>query len=153
MRAARVWVVHGPHLAELGTVLHHGGDGVGHRAEMHGYVLGLRDHAPAFVEEGGRAIPPLLDVRGERRTHEHGSHLLGDRAQEAAENLELDRHDRVSLSMRPSLTPTHPGGIQHVAPGSSTTAGPRTVVAVDVGRSSSGPRRTRTVRTATISIS
>ena len=60
---------------------HDGGDGVGHRAEVDGDVLGLRDHAPALVEERGRAVAPLLDVRGEGGADEDGAHLLGDRAQ------------------------------------------------------------------------
>jgi hypothetical protein len=33
-------------------VPHHHGDSVGHRTEVDGDVLGLGDHAPAFVEEG-----------------------------------------------------------------------------------------------------
>src|SRR2546430_17411104 len=116
---------------------------------MHGNVLGLRDHATALVEERGGAIAPLLDVRGECRADEHGAHLFGHRAQEAADDLELDRHCRVSLSMRPSLTPTHPGGIQQVEPGSSMTAGPVIVVSSQRGSSSSGPSRMSAVRTAT----
>jgi len=80
VRAARVGIVERPHLAERGVVLHHRGDRVGHRAEMHGDVLGLRHHPAALVEESGRAIAPLLDVRGERRADEHGAHLLRDRA-------------------------------------------------------------------------
>ena len=60
-----------------------------------------------------------------------------------------------SRSVRPSLAPTHPGGSQHVAPASSTTAGPATVVRGSLrGRSSSGlggrrrcaPRRARSSR-------
>jgi hypothetical protein len=59
---------------------HHRGDGVGHRAEMHRDVLRLGDHPPAFVEERGRAVATLLDVRRECGTDEHGAHLLRDRA-------------------------------------------------------------------------
>src|SRR5207244_2312401 len=103
----------------------------------------------ALVEQCGRAISPLLDVRGERRTDEHCAHLFRNRTQEAADDLELDRHCRVSLSMRPSLAPTHPRGIQHVEPGSSTTAGPAMVVSWPRGSSSSGPLRISAVRTAT----
>ena len=128
MGAARIRIVQRPHLTGGGVVRHHRGDGVGHRAEMDGNVLRLRDHATPFVEERRRTVAPLLDVGREGRADEHRAHLLGDRAEQAAENLELDRHDRVSLSMRPSLTPTHPGGTQHVEPGSSTTAGPETWV-------------------------
>ena len=149
VRAARVGIVERPHLAEGRTVLHHRGNRIGHRAEMHGNVLGLRDHATALVEERGGAIAPLLDVRGERRADEHCAHLFGHRAQEAADDLELDRHCRVSLSMRPSLAPTHPGGIQQVEPASSMTAGPVMVFSSPRGSSSSGPLRMSAVRTAT----
>src|SRR5438105_4395371 len=119
---------------------------------MDGNVLGLRDHPSALVEECGRAVAALLDVGRERGADEHGAHLLRDRAQEAAEDLELDRHDLVNRSVRPSLTPTHPGGIQQVAPGSSTAFGPVTSVSPVVGSSSFGPARTSAVRTATSSI-
>ena len=111
-----------------------GGDRVGHRAEVDGDVLGLRDHAAALVEDRGRAVAALLDVRGERRADQHRAHLLGDRAQRLAEHLELDRHGSardfhafVTTSvLEPSRTPTHPGGTKAVAPGSSRTAGPAT---------------------------
>ena len=92
-------------------------------------MLGLRDHPAARVEEGGRAVAPLLDVRRERGADEHGAHLLRDRAERAADDLELDVHGLVTALVSvsvldPSLTPTHPGAIQHVAPSSSTRAGP-----------------------------
>src|SRR6266498_6131527 len=76
-------------------------------------------HPPALVEECSGAVAPLLDVGGEGRADEHGAHLLRDGAERRSQNLELDLHDRVSLSVLfPSLTPTHPGGIQQVAPSS-----------------------------------
>ena len=106
-----------------------GGDRVGHRAEVDGDVLGLRDHPAALVEERGRAVAPLLDVRRERGADEHGAHLLGDRAQA----LPMTWSSMFTVSSRlvtsvldPSLTPTHPGGTSTVAPASSTTAGPAT---------------------------
>ena len=76
----------------MGVVLHHRGHGSGHGAEMDRDVLGLRDHATALVEKRRRAVAPLLDVRGEGRADEDGPHLLGDRAQEAADDLHLDVH-------------------------------------------------------------
>ena len=97
---------------------------VGHRAEVDGNVLGLGDDPAAFVEEGGGAVAPLLDVGREGGADEDGAHLLGDRAERAAENLELNVHVRVSLQVAPSLAPTHPGGSQQVDPSSSSTAGP-----------------------------
>ena len=98
-------------------------------------MLGLRDHPAARVEERGRAVAPLLDVRRERGADEDGAHLVRDRAERGADHLELDPHFTVSARSRdsfvsrsvllvPSLTPTHPGGSQQVAPSSSTTPGP-----------------------------
>src|SRR5580765_7548154 len=153
MRAARVGIVERPYFSGLGIVLPDGGDRVGHRAEMNGNVLGLRDHATTFVEERGRAVAPLFDVGGESGANQHRAHLLRDRAQETADDLELDRHCLVSRSMRPSLTPTHPGASQQVAPGSATSEGPATLVCSVRGRSRSGPGRMSAVRTATSSTS
>ena len=62
VRAARVRVVYGEHVARLGPAVHYGGDGFRHRAEVDGDVLGLGDHAPSCVEERRRAVAPLLDV-------------------------------------------------------------------------------------------
>ena len=78
-----------------GSCAHDGGDRVGHRAEVDGDVLGLHDHPAALVEQRGRAVAPLLDVRGEGGADEHRAHLLGDRAQAAADDLELDVHSLV----------------------------------------------------------
>ena len=118
--------------SRCGLLGQHRRDGVGHRAEMDGNVLGLGDHAAALVEQGGRAVAPLLDVGRERGADEHGAHLLGDRAERAAENLELNVHVRVSLQVAPSLAPTHPRGSQQVDPSSSSTAGPATSSRADL---------------------
>ena len=40
----------------------HGGDRGGHRAEVHGDVLGLHDHLAARVEQRGGGVAALLDV-------------------------------------------------------------------------------------------
>ena len=125
---------------ELGPALAHRRDGLRHRAEVDGDVLGLRDHSAVGGEERGRAVAPLLDVGGEGGADEHGAHLLRDRAERAAENLELNRHDRVRIRVLfPSLAPSHPGGSQQVAPSSSTTGGPADGQRLAAGRSSSGP--------------
>ena len=88
---------------------------------------------PSLVEERARAVAALLDVRRERGADEHRVHLVRDRPERAPEHLEPDRrrhalsrirHARVSRSVGPSLTPTHPWGSQQVEPSSSTTAGP-----------------------------
>ena len=106
---------------------HGRGDRVRHRPEMHGDVLGLRDHASRLVEDRGRAVAPLLDVRRERRADQDRTHLLRDRAERAADHLQLDVH-RVSTSV-PSLvvSPRQPAGTQQVEPDSSSTRGPSTV--------------------------
>ena len=92
VRAACIGIVERPHLTKGRVVLHHRGDGGGHGAEMDGDVLGLRDHATALVEERGGTVTPFLDVRREGRADEHCTHLFRDRAQEAADDLQLDIH-------------------------------------------------------------
>ena len=95
-----------------GSCAAHGGDRVGHRAEVHRDVLGLRDHAAALVEERRRAVAPLLDVRRERRADEHRAHLLRDRAERAADHLELDVHSPSARSVPCAvrLAAAHPCG-------------------------------------------
>src|SRR4029450_95067 len=127
------------------------------RPEVHGDVLGLRDHATPRDEERGRAVAALLDVRGEGGADEDGAHLVGDRAKGGADDLELDVHFTVSARSRgsfvsrrvvlvPSLTPTPPGGIQQVAPSSSSTRGPGASSGSAAGSSTRGPRRTSPAR-------
>ena len=70
-----------------GVVRAYRGDGVGKRAEVDRDVLGLRDHPPARVEEGGRAVAPLLDVRGEGGADEGRAHLVRDRAERGTDHL------------------------------------------------------------------
>ncbi len=62
VRAAGVRVVDREDLARRRVAGHHRGDRLGHRAEVHGDVLGLRDHPARIVEDGGRAVAALLDV-------------------------------------------------------------------------------------------
>src|SRR6266480_352380 len=154
MGPTRVRVVEDEHVVGAGVVAYHGCHGVRHRAEVDWNVLGLRNHPAAFVEERGRAIAALLDVRGKGRPDEHGAHLFGHRAQRTAENLELNIHNLVSLQPAPfpSLTPTHPGGSQQVEVSSSSMAGPTTRAPGAVPRSIAGPGLISAVRTATSSI-
>ncbi len=66
---------------------------------------------PALVEEGGRAVAPLLDVRREGRADERRAHLLGDSAELRAENLELNIHvSRHPERGIPIPNPHPPGG-------------------------------------------
>src|SRR5439155_19077156 len=97
VRPARVGIVEDEDVFGPGVVVHDGVDRVGHGAEVDGDVLGLRDHSTLLVEQGGRAVAPLLDVGGERGMDEDGAYFFGDRAERAAENLELNVHARVTL--------------------------------------------------------
>ena len=59
---AAVRVVQHPGVALLGVLLAHGLDGGGHRAQVHGDVLGLHGHLAVRVEDGGRGVAALLDI-------------------------------------------------------------------------------------------
>ena len=102
VRAAGVRVVEDRDLAGLEPEAHDRGDGFGHRAEVHGNVLGLRDHPPALVEQRGRAVAAFLDVRGEGGADQDGTHLLRDRPQRRADDLQLNWCDHVTHASRPS---------------------------------------------------
>ena len=87
------------------------------------------DHAATVVEQRGRAVATLLDVRRERGADEHRAHLLRDRAQRAADHLQLDGDHRTrSRTSVPcaSVSPAQPSGTQQVAPSSTTSSGPDT---------------------------
>ena len=63
VRPACIGIVEDPRLPWSRIVSPHGGDGFRHRAEVHRDVLGLGHHAAGLVEESGRAVAALLDVR------------------------------------------------------------------------------------------
>ena len=84
-------VVEHPRAALRVILAEHGGDGGGHRAEVHGDVLGLHHHLPARVEQRGGAVAALLDVGRVRGADQRGAHLLAGGAQRAGEHLQLDR--------------------------------------------------------------
>ena len=67
---------------------------------------------PVAVEERRRAVAPLLDVGREGGADQRRAHLLGDRAQRAADHLELDVHARVRARSVPvaSVVPRPPVG-------------------------------------------
>ena len=62
-------------------------------AEMHRDVLGLAERVALSVEQGGRAIAALLDVRGIAGPNQRLAHLLHNRRQRAADDLDRDRVD------------------------------------------------------------
>ncbi len=65
------------------SLAEHGRHRGGHRAEVHGNVLGLHDHLAVRVEQRGRSVAALLDVRRVRRADQHHAHLLAGGAQRA----------------------------------------------------------------------
>ncbi len=143
------------------TARSHGRDGLGHRAEVHRDVLGLGDHPGLGVEQRGRAVPALLDVRGVRAAHQRRAHLLGDPGQRAAQHRQGDGSRLIGPpGAAPACRPRRParpspGGTRQVASGISTTAGPsdraarthqgpvvhRRVDLPDVQQHPPGPRR------------
>src|SRR6185369_3965038 len=82
------------------------------------------------VEHGAGVVPPLLDVRRQRRAAEDHAHLLGDAREAMVGDLERDRialHRRRSSSRRPPVGSTEsrqPGGTTVVALYSQTRSGP-----------------------------
>jgi hypothetical protein len=133
VRTAGKWIVEDEDVADARPAGHHCGDRVRHRAEVHGDVLGLRDHPPLLVEERCRAVAALLDIGRKGRADQDDAHLLGDRAKRGADHLERDgyinsHHVRLSTSVPcASVSPRQPAGTQQVAPGSSTSRGPSTL--------------------------
>ena len=73
------------------VAVEHGRDRVGHRAEVDGDVLGLHHQLAAGVEERGRAVAALLDVRRVGRADQHRAHLVAGGAQRADQHLQRDR--------------------------------------------------------------
>ena len=63
VRAAAERIVEDPRDAWRVALAEHRGDRGGHRAEVHRDVLGLHDHLPVGVEQAGRGVVSLLDVR------------------------------------------------------------------------------------------
>jgi hypothetical protein len=100
--AAGVRVVEDRDLPLVEAEPHHGRDRVGHRTEVDGDVLGLRDHATALVEKRSRAVAALLDVGRERGADQDRAHLLGNRPQGGADHLQLNWWDHVTHASAPS---------------------------------------------------
>jgi hypothetical protein len=63
-------------------------------AEVHRDVLGLAQRVAAPVEERGRAVAALLDVGRVAGADQRLAHLLDDRGERAADDLDGDRVDR-----------------------------------------------------------
>jgi hypothetical protein len=120
--AAGERVVDGEDVARLGVAGDHGRDRLGHGPEMDRDVLGLRDHLPVGVEQGGRAVAPLLDVGGVGAADQHGAHLLGDPRQGAGEDRQGDGIDQEEL--RESSGPRSDRGARHPCRARTSTSVP-----------------------------
>src|SRR5262249_53032994 len=143
-----------------------GGQGVGERGEVCGERQPLSDRAATAVAERGGVIHVVAQDPGVRRAQDGQRHLVGDRQQRVAEQLERDRISHgfrhttppsgdSSMTMLPwaSSAARAPGGTTQVASYSSTIHGPSLSVArlARSGRSmigvsrhpSSGPKYTR----------
>ena len=94
MRAAAERVVEDPRRARGVILGKHRLHGRGHRAEVNRDVLRLHDHLAGGIEQRGRGVAALLDVRRVRRADQRGAHLLARSAQRARDDLQLDRIDR-----------------------------------------------------------
>ena len=146
VRAACVGVVEDPAHVRRVLLAEHGGDRRGHRAEVHGDVLGLHDHLAGGVEEGGRAVAALLDVRAVGRAHERGAHLLAGGAQRAGGDLQGDRVHGAHASRSRTTVPV--ASVRDDHPGAASAG----ASAASPARSTSAPGRrpvTRTVTTST----
>ena len=108
-----------------------------HHAHVDGDVAALRDQPPLGVGERRRQVARLLQERRARRAHDDHAHLLGDRVERAAHDLEGDGmdlrrrarlHRPVSMTRLPSRSAAHrwPGATSVVDHSSSMRAGPRT---------------------------
>src|SRR5215208_2022081 len=133
VRAARVGVVYGEDISRLRVAAHDGGDRLRHRPKVDGDVLRLGDHVAFCVEERGRAVAPLLDVRRVGAPDQDRPHLLGyarERARQHRERYGIQPHLAHTVSNTrvptPSTPPLQPGRTTQVDSLNSTIAGPST---------------------------
>ena len=70
---------------------HQGQNALAHRAQVHGDVRGIGHQAPAAIEQGAGEIKALLDVHRDARLLQTRPHLLGDRHEAMAKQLQIDR--------------------------------------------------------------
>ena len=119
-----------------GAEVEPGADGGGHRrrhgAQMDGDVLGLDQQLAVRREQGGRAVGPLLDVRGKRGPAQHIAHLgrhagqLGDQHLQGRRRPSVNRLESAARNPAGWAAACHPGATQMVQSGSAMTAGPAT---------------------------
>src|SRR5262249_14926147 len=136
VRPASIRIVEEDHVArrEVVTELRHRGlDGPRQRHHVGADVLGLRHDLRGGVEEPAREVLRLVDRHRPRGPEHRGAHLAHDRDQALRHHLERDGVDHRSASRTrlpwASCRAPKPGGTTVVVPGSSTSAGPRTIAA------------------------
>ncbi len=85
-------VVQRRHVAgrERAELVEGGPDAHGHGAEVHRHVVAHGHGLAGGVEEGARVVPALLDVRRVGRASQRRAHLLRQRRQQMAVDLEAD---------------------------------------------------------------
>jgi hypothetical protein len=80
-------------------------DGLGHRAQVHGNVRRVRHQSARRIEDGARVVEALLDVGRDRGIAEHRAHLLGDRHEAIAKDLEPDRIGALEVDLHGARRP------------------------------------------------
>ncbi len=111
--AARVRVIEHPAHPGLVVLLRDGRDRRGHRAEVHGDVLGLHDGLTARVEQRAGRVTALLDVGAVARADEHGAHLLAGRAERSGRDAQghgIEAHRVIRIVPEGSTSPGPAGG-------------------------------------------
>ena len=113
-----------------------------HHAHVDGNVPALGDEAPVGVGQRRGEVARFLEQRRAGRAHQDHAHLLGDRVEGVADDLERDGMNRgahavVSMTRFPNRSAAQrwPGSTRVVDHSSTTSAGPAT------GRA--GPRAAR----------
>ena len=161
VRPAAVGVVQDPRRAAGVVLAEHRRDRRRHRAEVDRDVLGLHDHLAVRVEQRGRAVVALLDVRRVRAADQDRAHLLARGAQRAGGDLQGDRVEALTRHAQDHGA----GRVGRAAPArrgrraspreGATTSGTDHIDSVDARSPTRppGPGSTRAVRTVTSSTS
>ena len=90
VRSAEVWIVGREHVARLDRELgsDERGDGLGHRPEVNRDVGRVGHQTARGVKDRAREVSPLADVGRDCGAAERFTHLLGDRSEQVAEDLD-----------------------------------------------------------------
>jgi hypothetical protein len=106
--AAHFWKIEEPDVAVaqpiFGNPLEKFFDGEAHDTQMDRDVAPLRDEPPVGVRQRRGEIARFLEQRRARRTHDDHAHLLGDRVERVADDLErrgMQGHGATSIRRLP----------------------------------------------------